>query len=178
MMKPDVMIMIDVQAELVDAHPYQGKTLIQNLQALLAACREQGVPVIYVQHSELDGSELRHGSRGWQIARSVAPKEGEPAFEKHNNSAFRGTGLHEHLQAMGAKNLLLCGMQTEYCVDTTVKVAFELGYSVLIPSGATGTFDNEILPANKIIDFYENRIWSGGMATVVSMEAALVTIRG
>ncbi|MCE5341998.1 MAG: cysteine hydrolase [Eubacteriales bacterium] len=178
MMKPDAIIVIDVQTELVEAHPYQEKTLIRNLQTLLSACRAQGVPVIYVQHSDEDGRELRHGTPGWKIARAIAPKEGEPTFEKHHNSAFHGTDLHEHLQAMSAKNLLICGMQTEYCVDTSVKAAFELGYSVFIPEGATGTFDNEVLPANKIIDFYENRIWNGERATVVSMEAALAGIQG
>ncbi len=177
-MKPDALIVIDVQTALVEAHPYREEALIHHLQTLLAACRAGGVPVIYVRHGEDEEGGLNPGTPGWEIAAAIAPQKGEPVFDKRYNSAFRGTGLHGHLQAMGAQNLLICGMQVEYCVDTTIKVAFELGYHVTVPRDATGTFDNDILPAEKIVSFYENNVWHGELATVVPMEDALASIRG
>ena len=104
------------------------------------------------------------------IASSIAPEPGEPVFEKHFNSAFRQTGLDAHLRLLGAKHLLLCGMQTEYCVDTSVKVAFELGYTVNLPVGGTTTFDNRIFKAADLITYYERYIWAGSLAKVLPVE--------
>ena len=72
---------------------------------------------------------------------------------------------------------MICGMQIEFCVDTSVKVAFELSYEVLIPSGATTTYDNPFLSGDKIIAFYERMIWHEPLARVVSMEEALNSLR-
>jgi nicotinamidase-related amidase len=172
-MKPEAMIVIDVQTALVEAHPYHEETLIGNIQKLLAACRRAGVPVVYVQHSD---EELVHGTPDWEIAAAIAPEAGERVFEKHFNSAFRGTGLHEYLQSLGAKNLLICGMQTEYCVDTSVKVAFELGYTVTVPGDGTSTFDNKLFKAADLVTFYQYYIWNGAFAEVTPMETLLEAI--
>ncbi len=172
-MKPDAMIVIDVQTMLVEHHPYHEEELISNIQKLLAACRRAGVPVIYVQH---DDEELAHGTPGWEIAAAIAPEAGETVFEKHYNSAFRGTGLHEHLQTLGARNLLICGMQTEYCVDTSVKVAFELGYSLTIPKGGTSTFDNKLFKGADLVTFYQYYIWNGAFAEIKPVETLLEEI--
>jgi len=172
-MKPDAMIVIDVQTALVEAHPYREETLVDTIQRLLAACRAEGIPVIYVQHGDED---LVSGTPGWEIAAAVAPRAGETVFEKHFNSAFRGTGLHGHLRGLGAKELLICGMQTEYCVDTSVKVAFELGYTVTVPRGGTGTFDNGLFTARDLTNFYENYIWEGAFARIAPVDTLLAEI--
>jgi len=174
-MKPDVMMVIDVQKALIDDHPYQESELLQNIGVLLSACREQRIPVIYVQHQEETGA-LVAGSDGWQIAAPIAPLPGEKTFDKKFNSAFRQTGLHEYLQQIGAHHLIICGMQTEYCVDTTVKVAFELGYDVDIPNGGTSTYDNKLFSAADLVKFYQWYIWHDRFAHVLSMEALLAEI--
>lgn len=174
-MKPDALIVIDVQKVLVDDHPYQEDTLLGHIQSLIAACRSQGIPVVYVQHEEDEGGLVR-GTEGWQIDSRLAPLAGDARFFKRFGSAFRGTGLHEHLHALGVRNLMLCGMQTEYCVDTTCKVAFELGYGVTIPRGATTTYDNRLFKAQDLIRYYEYFIWAGSLANTVPMETALAEI--
>lgn len=176
-MKPDAMIVIDVQTALIEAHPYREEAFLGTLQTLLTACRRHGVPVIYIQHEEA-GSELEHGTAGWRIAQAVAPAPGEKVFAKRFNSSFRQTGLHEHLQSMGAKRLILCGMQTEYCVDTTVKVAFELGYEVSVPEGGTDTFDNGSFKSEDLLAYYQRRIWHNELATVTPVETLLLAIEG
>ena len=55
-MKPDAMLVIDVQNGLLEGHPYRQNEVIQEIQQLLTACRGHNVPVIYVQHAEEDGS--------------------------------------------------------------------------------------------------------------------------
>ena len=108
-MRPDAMLVIDVQNGLVNAHPYRETELLQNIVRLLSTCRKAAIPVLYVRH---DGGDeyLTHGTPGWENPDAIAPEKGEPIFEKNVNSAFRGTGLHACLQGLGVRNLLICGM--------------------------------------------------------------------
>ena len=87
-------------------------------------------------------------------------------FQKRYNSMFKETGLKEYLDQQGIEQLVLCGMQTEYCVDTSVKVGFEYGYKLVIPEGAVTTFDGEDIPAETLNEFYEN-IWAERFADVL-----------
>ena len=88
-------------------------------------------------------------------------------------TAFLKTGLNEYLSSTGITNLVLCGMQTEYCIDTSVKTAFEHGYDVVVPSGATTTYANPFLSGDKIVYFYERMIWHEPLACVVPLEEAI-----
>ena len=175
-MKPDALIVIDVQKGLTDAHPWQEEVVLANIQSLIAVCRSKGIPVVYVQHEEDEAGGLVPGTPAWEVDARIAPLAGEARFTKRFNSAFRGTELQAHLKAMGAQNLLLCGMQTEYCVDVTCKVAFELGYNVTIPRGGTTTYDNRLFTAQDLIKYYEYFIWAGSLAKTLPMEALLADI--
>ncbi len=171
-MKPDALLVVDMQTALVQENPWHVDALIHNIQQLLMVCRKRSIPVIYVRHHETEG-DLMSGSEGWIIDKAVAPLPGEAIVEKVYNSAFRQTGLQEHLQSIGVHHLLICGMQTEYCIDTTVKVAFELGYQVTVPAGATSTFDNHGCKAEDIVAFYENAIWKDRFAKVVTVDTLI-----
>ena len=88
------------------------------------------------------------------------------AFVKY----LKETGLKEYLDQQGIEQLVLCGMQTEYCVDTSVKVGFEYGYKLVIPEGAVTTFDGEDIPAETLNEFYEN-IWAERFADVLDYKS-------
>lgn len=176
-MKNTALLVVDMQAALVQGAPYRVDTVLQNIAALLAACRKSGVPVIYVQHNGGKGDELEHGTPGWQAASALTPQIGEPTFEKHFNSAFRQTGLHAYLARQGIQHLILVGMQTEYCLDTTCKAAFELGYQITIPQGTVTTFDNAFASAQKLTQYYENCIWQGRFAAVQPMDTVLCAVQ-
>ena len=169
-MKQDALIVIDVQKALVDAHPWQESTVLGNINRLIAGCRAAGIPVVFVQHDEDEGDLVR-GSEGWQITPQLERLATDKHIEKRFGSAFRQTDLHTYLQSIQAKNILLCGMQTEYCVDTTCKVAFELGYSVTLPVNGTTTFDNRLFKASDLVRYYENYIWRGNLARTLPMDA-------
>jgi len=100
----------------------------------------------------------------------------EKIFEKQYNSAFRKTKLREHLDEIGIKNIILCGMQTEYCLDATCKVAFEYEYKVTIPQSTTTTFDNALANGKELSEYYENKIWNNRYAQVISMKQVLAGI--
>jgi len=72
--------------------------------------------------------------------------------------------LQEELKVRGIKRLVICGGQTQYCVDTAVRRAAAVGYDVLLASDAHTTEDSETLPAEQIIAFYNetlNGFWAG-----------------
>lgn len=169
-MRYDAMIIIDMQEALVAEHPYHEEEVISNIQRLSAQCRKSGVPVIYVRHDGGIGDELEYGTEGWQICKAIAPLENETIIDKKRNSAFRDTGLHRHLQNIHAENIIMCGMQTEYCFDVSCKVAFEYHYNVTVPRDTTTTFDNEFSTAEKLVRYYEDKIWNNRYARVTAVD--------
>lgn len=170
------LLVVDVQTALINAHPAHERSLIGYLQQLLQAARQNNVEVIYVRHDDGKGTPLEHGTDGWQIYKEVAPLKGEKIFDKRYNSAFKETGLHEYLQKKQIQTILLTGMQTEYCIDTTCKIAFEKGYRVVIPRGATSIFQHGGLTGDQLIQFYEDEIWNHRFAELPALEEVLKTL--
>ncbi|MBM7567107.1 cysteine hydrolase family protein [Paenibacillus sacheonensis] len=147
------LIVIDVQNEMLDeANPvYNSAEVIRNLRSLLSKARSEGVPVIYVQHEEGPGGSLVPGSEAWEIYAEIGPEGGELIVPKTTPDAFHGTVLHEALRARGIKHVVLTGMQTEICVDTTCRRAFSLGYGVTLVTDAHSTWSLGELSAEQII---------------------------
>ena len=169
-MNKAALLVIAVQEALVAAQPYREGEFLALLRRLIARSRERGAEVVFVRHDDGEGSELEAGSPGWQVCAALSPADGEKIVDTRFNSAFVGTGLDDYLRARGVRRLILAGMQTEYCIDATCKAAFERGYAVVIPEGATTTFDNGPLPADVLCEFYERRIWDGRFAQVLPIE--------
>ncbi len=172
----DAMIVIDMQTGLMNQNPYNEESLISNIQNLLTECRNQKIPVIYIRHNGKSGDEFEAGNDAWQIYEKIAPMQGEIIFDKYFNSAFRQTGLKDYLDQIGAKNLIICGMQTEYCVDISLKVAFEFEYNITIAKGTVSTFDTAIASGNDLTEYFEEEIWKDRYARVIPCEKLLQEI--
>jgi nicotinamidase-related amidase len=138
------LIVIDVQSGFDD--PVWGNRnnldCEANVAVLIAAWRSAGRRVVFVRHdSVVPGSPLRPGQPGNDFKPVVA---GEPDLlvTKHVNSAFFGTpDLHGWLQDRGLTGVAIIGIQTNYCCETTARVAGNLGYETLFVLDATHTFD-------------------------------------
>jgi nicotinamidase-related amidase len=159
------LLIIDVQNIMFteEGGTFEAADVATRIAGLLEKARCEGVPVVYVQHTEPEG-ELAEGEPGWFIHESIAPGEGEPIVRKAFWDSFMETNLQAVLEELGIESLVLCGMQTEFCVDTTVRGAFARGYrnNIVVSDGHT-TFDTEVLPAEKI-RAHHNRIWGGRFA--------------
>lgn len=104
--------------------------------------RAAGHPVIHVRHASLEPrSPLREGLPGHEFAPEARPREGEPVFSKHVNSAFIGTDLEAHLRTRGIDALVLAGITTDHCVSTSARMAANLGFRVTVVEDATATFE-------------------------------------
>lgn len=164
------LLVVDVQQALLDKGPWGKEQLVGSIAGLLGAFRAAGRPVVFVRHDDGPGTGLAFGAPGWQVAREVAPLPGERVFDKRFNSAFMGTGLGGYLEKLGADTLVIAGMQTEYCIDATIKSAFERGYRVLVPAEGVATFGNGGLDAGQIGRFFLGNIWQGRYAQVLPWE--------
>ena len=174
------LIIIDVQNGFDD--PSWGRRNNPGAEAvigrLLGAWREAGRPIFHVQHlSRNPASPLRPGQPGVEIKDIVKPLAGEAVITKHVNSAFIGTDLDERLCRAGITTLVMTGLCTDHCVSTTTRMAANLGYSVILPHDAAGTFDRtghdgKVYPAEEI---HRTALASlhGEFATVVGSESLL-----
>lgn len=164
---------VDVQDAAVARGPYRGDLVLTNVARLIGACRTAGVEVIHVQHDGEPGSEFEPGSQRWEILAAVRPDTGEKIVCKRFNSAFRETDLRSYLDVRGIRTLILVGIQTEYCIDTTCRVAFENGFAVLVPEMTNTMFDNGELTASQIYDYHNRRIFDSRFAVLRSMAETL-----
>lgn len=169
------LLIVDVQNLLVNDNPFNKDKVIKNIKKLLEAARKNNKKVIFVRHDDGKGSGLERGTEGWQIYNEVEPIKGEVIVEKRFNSAFHKTNLKEHLNNIDT--LVLVGLQTEYCIDATLKSAFDNDYKVIIPRWTNTTFDNEYLSGEKLYEFYNYNIWDGRFAELVSVDEMIEEFR-
>jgi nicotinamidase-related amidase len=147
------LLVIDVQNGMFaeDDPVYQGSELLATIGDLLAKARAAQVPVIYVQHNGGPGHPLEPGSEGWPIHSAIAPSEGERVVGKATPDSFHETTLQAELEAHGIVKLIVAGIQTECCVDTTCRRAASLGYQITLVRDAHSTWDSRTLSAAQII---------------------------
>jgi len=123
---------------------------------LLQAFRQKRFPVVHIQHvSTRPGATFfLPNTRGVEIHESVAPQAGETVLQKNFPNSFRGTPLLEHLRKLQITQLVVAGMMTQMCVDSTTRAATDLGFQCLIAHDACATkslsFGGATVPAENV----------------------------
>jgi len=114
----------------------------RNGQAILAAWRSRGLPVIHVKHDSVEpDSTLAPGQPGNALRPGFEPRDGEPVVAKGVNSAFIGTDLDLRLKRLGIRTVVVFGISTDMCVSTTVRTGANLGYDMVLVEDACDCFD-------------------------------------
>ena len=134
-----ILLVVDVQVGVMK-ESWDAARIIENVARAVERARAQGVPVIWVQHSD---EELAYGSPEWQWVPELAPAEGEPLIHKRFNSPFEQTALEEELAKLGATHIALAGAATNWCIRATAYGALERGYDLTLIKDAhtTGTME-------------------------------------
>jgi nicotinamidase-related amidase len=171
-MDKTLLLIVDVQNAIADQKPYMFTRVLSNIRALLEKFRELNLPLIFIQHDDGAGSDLEVNTRGWEIVQEIVPLPGERIIPKRFNSAFRETPLEKELKEMQISKLIIVGLQTEYCMDTTIRVAFEKGFEVIIPEATNTTVDGKFLSAKQIYE-HHNHLFHNRFGKVVKMEEVL-----
>ena len=168
------LIVIDMQRDFLEPGGF-GESLgndvsllrktIAPLQAVLAAARASGMPVIHTREGHLPdlsdcppsklnrgapsmrigdrgpkGRILIRGEYGHDIVDELAPAPGEPVIDKPGKGAFYATALGEILAGLGVTQLIVTGVTTEVCVHTTVREANDRGFDCLVLSDCVGSY--------------------------------------
>ncbi|CAG7658821.1 cysteine hydrolase family protein [Paenibacillus allorhizosphaerae] len=153
------LMVIDVQVGMFhENNPvYNSDVLLRNIKLLIEQARSSKTPIIYIQHSARPGRALEHGTPGWKIHPDILPRFEDEVIQKKTPNSFYETNLQEVLLEKGIKKLILTGIQTELCVDTTCRHARSLGYEVTLASDSHSTWARGELSAQQIIA-HHNRL--------------------
>lgn len=160
--------------------------IVDDVARLVDAARERGDLVVWVLHSEPGTGGVFDPTLGHvRPMDGLEPRDGEPVLTKTSYNAFTTTNLQQTLVAQGIGHVVVCGIRTEQCCETTARVANDLGYMVTFVTDATATFpaphwetpdlsvdellaDPRTLPAEAIISRTEYAL-AGRFATVATV---------
>lgn len=124
--------------------------VVARVNGLSQAARAAGMPVVFIQHEEAEGP-LVADSPGWQVHAGLLMQPPDIRVRKAACDSFHKTPLHATLQALRVDRLVVCGLQTEFCVDSTVRGALAHGYPVTLVADGHSTLDNGVLTAPQVI---------------------------
>lgn len=168
-----VLLVVDTQNLITNENLYKFDLFVTNVEKIIDTARKNNIEVIYVCHNDGPEGELRKGTEGFEIYEKFKPNKEERIFEKEVNSSFRGTGLLEYLKEKGEKDIIVTGLQTDYCIDATIKCGFEHGFKVIVPAYANTTVDNKFMSAEQTYKYYNEFIWKRRYAECISMDEML-----
>lgn len=115
---------------------------VARIADLLGAFRDRGAPIFHIRHQGTrPNSSFLPEASGYPVKDEAREIAGEPVIVKRVNSAFIGTDLEERLRAAGITTLVICGATTNHCVETTTRMAGNLGFDARLVRDATWTFD-------------------------------------
>jgi len=171
------LMVIDVQKGMFavsEFRPHDGEGVVARIADLIARARREGAPIFFVQHDGGPQHPFHPGKPGFPFHDALAPRSGDDVTVKHHGSAFHGTDLDGKLRAAKVDEIVVCGMQSEYCVDAAVRGAVERGYKVTLVADGHSTSDTRILKAKDIVA-HENETLNGSYADVKPAAAIAFT---
>ncbi len=146
------LLVIDVQQGLCEGehNAFESQQVISRINAVSAKARAAGAVVILIQH-ETDAGYLEFGTHQWQFAHGLHVEPTDIRVRKTTPDSFHRTELERVLRQHSVSSLVVCGMHTEFCVDTTTRRALALGFPVILVEDAHTTEGNQHLSASQVI---------------------------
>lgn len=167
------LLIVDAQTLITTPALYAFDRFVDTTAQLIAQARRQGVEVVYIRHDDGADQPLHPGKPGYDVYEAFAPLPGERIFDKTVNSPFRDSGLLEYLRKKGGHQLMVAGLQTDYCIDATVKCGFEHGSSMIVPAYGNTTTANPYMTAEQSYRYHNEWMWPRRYASCVSLSQAL-----
>lgn len=179
------LVAVDVQYGFDDATywgPRNNPASEANIVRLVTAWQQHGWPLVYVRHDSAEpSSPLKPNTPGNALKTEIVSGEPDLLVTKNVNSSFHGTpDLNAWLRSWHIKQVVICGITTNHCCETTARVAGNLGYDTYFVIDATHTFDRASpsgarVPAQHLADITATNL-HGEFATVITTNALLHTI--
>lgn len=154
LVKNSALLIIDVQNGLfsIENLPiYKEESLINNINSLISKARNAQVLIIFIQHNDPKGKLLETKTKSWEVHPMLQCNEGDINIQKFHSDSFLETNLDEELKNHKISNLVITGLVTPMCIDTTVRSAVSHGYKVTLIQDAHSTIDSDVLRAYQIV---------------------------
>jgi nicotinamidase-related amidase len=150
-MSQTALLVIDAQVGIIEGPSigpvYKKEQVLEVMKNVIERARELKIPVVYIQDLDVGKNDPEQH----KIHPSLLPQPGENVIKKKATNAFFSTILQSKLNEMDIEHLVIIGVKTEYCVDTTARAATTLGFDVTLLEDGHSTTDNKILSAEQII---------------------------
>jgi isochorismate hydrolase len=152
--RPDrcALLVIDMQQYFLSI----ARPILENVQSIIKACQWGGAGIIFTRHGHKDiskdggmlekwwGDLIAYGSKDWELMDSLKPTDSDEIVDKNRYSVFSGTGLEDRLKSRGIEELIITGVMTNCCCETTARDAFVRDFRVFFVSDATATINDEL----------------------------------
>jgi len=138
------LLIVDVQEGMFmeSPPPHEGGAVVERIRDLLERARRASTPIFFVQHDGGAGDLLEAGTAGFPILSELTPRAGEVVTVKCEIDAFAATDLEAKLRNAGVDRLVVCGMQTDFCVNAATRAAASRGFDVVLAADAHTTMDS------------------------------------
>jgi nicotinamidase-related amidase len=152
-------LVIDVQRSLCEGEyeTFESAQVIDRINQVTARARAAGVLVVIIQHESASGP-FAYGKPGWQLAPALRTAPTDTFLRKTATDSFHLTELDALLKRHAITELVICGMQSDFCVDTTTRRALGLGYPVVLVSDGHTTLANKHLSAAQIREHHNETL--------------------
>ena len=165
------LLVIDMQVGLFEGpeRPFDAERILDNINTLARNARLAGCPVFLIRHTGPAGSPIAAGSPLWQVLPQLESDPGVDVFiDKTRPSCFARTDLAERLLEAGIEEVVICGMKTQYCVDSTCRQALDLGFKAILVTDAHTCMDTPALSAAAIIE-HHNQTLNGPFVSLLNV---------
>lgn len=168
-MPQTALVIVDVQKGMFPPENpiFKGEEVVSRIADFAEKAREKEMPIVLVQHSGPPGDSLEPNSEGWHLRDEILSGESEPVVHKDTPDSFFNTDLDLILKSMDVDRVIICGIQSELCVDTTCRSAFSHGYRVVLLSDCHTTWKRGGLDPQQLISNTNSIIsdWFGDAMT-------------
>ncbi|MBO3656055.1 cysteine hydrolase family protein [Acinetobacter bereziniae] len=155
------LIVVDMQNGLFHAPqpPFEAHRLLQNINQLIAYAHLKHIPVFAIRHvGGADTAMAPHSPMTQLIAELNIDHDVDQVLEKTRPNCFFQTDLEQRLKSLNIQELIVCGLKTEFCIDSTCRAAKDLGFKVQLISDAHSTVDSAVLNAQLIIQHHHQTL--------------------
>lgn len=155
------LLIIDVQTNILNVPGAKRPAVMERfdevrsrIAGLVRDARDRKLPIIFVQNDGEPGHRLETGTPGWEICDDLGRRADDIVVHKTACDSFYETDLQSVLSGRGISHLVVAGLMTQYCVDTTCRRAVSLGYDVTLVGDAHTTADTEKFIVEQIVDHH------------------------
>lgn len=160
----DALLVIDLQNGVVAGGDARFlASMVAKINCQLSLYSQNGKPIIIIQHND---DQLVQESQAWKVIDELQIPANAYFIQKTHANSFYETNLQKILASLNVKTIQICGAQVEYCVDTTIKMAHGIGYSLEMQRDTTFTLDNDYMDGAQTRRLYED-IWNDRFLTFI-----------